>query len=96
MTYLLILFPLVMAAAAFAVPSNRWRPWLLPLVLVTVFLVLLMRSQASPGTPLSYSHFLGKVNTGQVKTVDINDKGTGIKCDPRKIVLPVQPAPVTE
>jgi hydrogenase-4 component F len=31
MIYLPILFPLVMAAAAYAVPSNRWRPWLLPL-----------------------------------------------------------------
>jgi hydrogenase-4 component F len=31
MAYLLIAFPLAMAAAAFAVPSNRWRPWLLPL-----------------------------------------------------------------
>src|SRR4051794_30429958 len=30
MAYLLILFPLVMAAVAFAVPSDRWRPWLLP------------------------------------------------------------------
>lgn len=30
MTYALILFPLAMAAVAFAVPSNRWRPWLLP------------------------------------------------------------------
>jgi len=30
MAYMLILFPLVMAAAAFALPSNRWRPWLLP------------------------------------------------------------------
>ena len=29
MTYLLIVFPLVMAAVTFAVPSNRWRPWLL-------------------------------------------------------------------
>jgi hydrogenase-4 component F len=45
MTYLLILFPLGMAAVAFAVPSNRWRPWLLPvgglgqmlLALVAVF-----------------------------------------------------------
>src|SRR5437763_8781068 len=26
----LILVPLVLAAVAFAVPSNRWRPWLLP------------------------------------------------------------------
>jgi hydrogenase-4 component F len=31
MIYLLIVFPLVMAAVTFAVPSNRWRPWLLPL-----------------------------------------------------------------
>ena len=30
MTYALILFPLMMAAVTFAVPSNRWRPWLLP------------------------------------------------------------------
>jgi hydrogenase-4 component F len=30
MIHLLILFPLVVAAVAFAVPSNRWRPWLLP------------------------------------------------------------------
>src|SRR5579859_3987117 len=31
MAYLLIGFPLVMAAVTFAAPSNRWRPWLLPL-----------------------------------------------------------------
>jgi hydrogenase-4 component F len=31
MAYLLILCPLAMAGLAFAVPSNRWRPWLLPL-----------------------------------------------------------------
>jgi hydrogenase-4 component F len=31
MAYVLIVFPLVMAALTFAVPSNRWRPWLLPL-----------------------------------------------------------------
>src|SRR6266853_4844406 len=30
MIYLLILFPLVMAAVAYAMPSDRWRPWLLP------------------------------------------------------------------
>src|SRR6266404_850507 len=30
MIYLPILFPLAMAALLFAVPSNRWRPWLLP------------------------------------------------------------------
>jgi hydrogenase-4 component F len=31
MSSLLILFPMAMAAVAFASPSNRWRPWLLPL-----------------------------------------------------------------
>ncbi len=31
MVWNLILFPLGMAAVVFAVPSNRWRPWLLPL-----------------------------------------------------------------
>ncbi len=42
MIYGLILFPLAMAALTFALPSNRWRPWLLPagglghLVLVAV------------------------------------------------------------
>ena len=30
MIYWLILFPLAMAAATFAMPSNRWRPWPLP------------------------------------------------------------------
>jgi hydrogenase-4 component F len=31
MVWSLILFPLGMAALVFAVPSNRWRPWLVPL-----------------------------------------------------------------
>src|SRR5260370_40229088 len=31
MAYVLIAFPLVMAALTFGMPSNRWRPWLLPL-----------------------------------------------------------------
>src|SRR5262245_17102115 len=30
MLYLLLGFPLAMAAVAFAVPSDRWRPWILP------------------------------------------------------------------
>jgi len=34
MAYLMILFPLLMAALAAAVPSNRLRPWLLPLTAV--------------------------------------------------------------
>jgi hydrogenase-4 component F len=47
MAVLLILIPLLMGALAFALPSNRWRPWLLPLggsvqlvlVLVAIFAV---------------------------------------------------------
>jgi hydrogenase-4 component F len=31
MIYLLIVFPLVMAALTLSVPSRRWRPWMLPL-----------------------------------------------------------------
>jgi len=31
MAYLLIVFALIMAAVTFAMPSDRWRPWLLPL-----------------------------------------------------------------
>ncbi len=31
MVYLLIAFPLAMTAVMFAVPWNRWRPWLLPI-----------------------------------------------------------------
>ncbi|MFH8681960.1 ATP-dependent zinc metalloprotease FtsH [Streptomyces lydicus] len=56
--------------------APTWRPWLLPIALVVMFLVLLMRLQSSSGTSLSYSHFLGKVDAGQVKTVDINEKGS--------------------
>jgi len=45
MIYFLVLFPLVMAAATLALPSDRWRPWILPvgalgqliLVLTAVF-----------------------------------------------------------
>src|SRR2546427_1462632 len=50
MIYLLILFPLVMAALAFAVPSNRWRPWLLPAgALGHLGLVLAFISEAEGG-----------------------------------------------
>ncbi|QHC23025.1 ATP-dependent zinc metalloprotease FtsH [Streptomyces sp. GS7] len=75
-------------------PTPAWRPWLLPIVLVILFLILLMRSQSSLGTSLSYSHFLGKVNTGQVKTVDINDKGTvaGTLKDGRKFTTQIPTA----
>lgn len=75
-------------------PTPGWRRWLLPIVLVIVFLVLLMRSQPSPGTSVTYSQFLGKVNTGQVKTVDINDKGAvdGTLKDGRKFTTQIPTA----
>src|SRR6266508_6355390 len=47
MAYLLIFFPLGMAALAFAVPSNRWRPWLLP-VAAAGHLALVGWSVAAP------------------------------------------------
>ncbi len=57
MIYLLILFPLAMAAVTFALPSNRWRPWLVPvgglgqlgLVVAAVF------GQSGDSAPLSES-----------------------------------------
>lgn len=43
MAYLLIGFPLLMAAITFAAPSDRWRPWLLP-VGALVNLVVAMKA----------------------------------------------------
>ena len=45
MAFVMILFPLLMAAIALAIPSNRMRPWLLPLTAgiysgVTVFVLM--------------------------------------------------------
>jgi hydrogenase-4 component F len=52
MAYLLIVFPLIMAALAWTVPSNRWRPWLLPLGglghLVFVAIAIFQPSDATP------------------------------------------------
>ncbi|AZQ75094.1 ATP-dependent zinc metalloprotease FtsH [Streptomyces abikoensis] len=51
---------------------------MLPLVLLNLFLVVLLARGLSAPTAaqLSYSDFVGKVDAGQVKTVDIGDKGT--------------------
>ncbi|MEU1823144.1 ATP-dependent zinc metalloprotease FtsH [Streptomyces abikoensis] len=51
---------------------------MLPLVLLNLFLVVLLARGLSGPTAaqLSYSDFVGKVDAGQVKTVDIGDKGT--------------------
>jgi hydrogenase-4 component F len=54
MIYLLILFPLLMAAVTFAVPSNRWRPWLLPVGgLVQLGLAVAAIVKAGDGAVLS-------------------------------------------
>ena len=51
MAWLLIGFPLAMTAVMFAVPSNRWRPWLLP-VGALVHLGLVVQSIFPPeGAP---------------------------------------------
>jgi hydrogenase-4 component F len=47
MGYLLVAFPLAMAALAFAVPSNRWRPWLLPIG-AAVHLALVVTALSQP------------------------------------------------
>lgn len=55
--------------------GRQW--WILPLLWVVILSVLLL-VRAPSGTPrahLSYSDFVAKVGVGQVKTIDINDKG---------------------
>jgi hydrogenase-4 component F len=54
MAFALILLPLVMAAMAAAVPSNRWRPWLLPLTAMThvaIVVRVLVRSERTIAAP---------------------------------------------
>src|SRR6516165_1768651 len=54
MAYVLILFPLAMAAVTFALPSNRWRPWLLPAgALVQLVLVLFAVFRPADLPPIS-------------------------------------------
>ncbi|MFE7296009.1 ATP-dependent zinc metalloprotease FtsH [Streptomyces sp. NPDC057579] len=71
-----------------------WRPWLLPIALVAIFVLLLGRAHNPAGTSLTYSAFLGKVDTGQVKTVDIDDKGgvSGKLKDGRKFTTQIPTA----
>ncbi|MFI7300989.1 ATP-dependent zinc metalloprotease FtsH [Streptomyces sp. NPDC050121] len=57
-------------------PTPSWTRWLLPVATLALLLVVLMRVPSpKEGASLSYSEFVGKVTGGQVKTVDINDKG---------------------
>lgn len=54
MIYCLVLYPLLMAVATFAVPSNRWRPLLLPFgALGHLGLVMTAIVQAGAGTVVS-------------------------------------------
>jgi hydrogenase-4 component F len=48
MIYSLILLPMLMAVAAFVFPSNRWRPWLLPLGALAHLVLTLLALSASP------------------------------------------------
>ncbi|MFI9721876.1 ATP-dependent zinc metalloprotease FtsH [Streptomyces sp. NPDC052396] len=59
-------------------PSPGWGRWVLALVLMTFVIILLLARGFSGPTrhQESYSDFVGKVNTGQVRTVEISDKGT--------------------
>ncbi|WAL68951.1 ATP-dependent zinc metalloprotease FtsH [Amycolatopsis cynarae] len=56
-----------------------WRSWLLPLgLLITMVLLFLPSILTGSTTTQSYSYtdFLSKVDAGQVKTVDVDDKGS--------------------
>jgi hydrogenase-4 component F len=50
MLLLLVFLPLLGASLAFAIPSNRWRPWLLPVASVG-HLLLVFRALAAPPAP---------------------------------------------
>lgn len=54
MVYLLVFCPLAMAAVTFATPSNRWRPWLLPVgALLQLLLVMATLFQAAQGETIA-------------------------------------------
>ncbi|UXY18185.1 ATP-dependent zinc metalloprotease FtsH [Streptomyces cynarae] len=59
-------------------PTPGGRQWWIVPLLWLAFLVVIMLVRAPSGTPpahLTYSDFTAKVGAGQVRTVDINDKG---------------------
>ncbi len=71
MAYLLIFFPLGMAALAFAVPSERWRPWLLPVaaaghLALVGWALAAQPTDFAPGTAWLALDPLGKVFLGFV------------------------------
>jgi cell division protease FtsH len=59
-------------------PRRGGVGWILWWIMMALAIVLLMSRAPSGGphaTALAYSDFVGKVGAGQVRTVDINDKG---------------------
>ena len=81
-------------------PTPGWRRWIVPLLL-GVFLVVMLMVRAPSGTTqkqFSYSDFTAKVGAGQVKTVDIDDKGgvTGTLKDGTKFTTRLPTALGTE
>jgi hydrogenase-4 component F len=67
MIYLLLLFPLLMAAATFAVPSARWRPWLVPVgALVQLGLVLVVLGMPGPTVASGHGEWLRLDPLGKV------------------------------
>jgi hydrogenase-4 component F len=52
MPYAMIFFPLLMAAIAFALPSERWRPWLLPFTAL-LHSLLTVKAVQDPGPALA-------------------------------------------
>ncbi|WP_037972660.1 ATP-dependent zinc metalloprotease FtsH [Streptomyces sp. NRRL WC-3742] len=57
-------------------PSSNLRRWLLPVAVLATLLVLVLFSRpGKSGTTYGYSDFLGKVDAGQVQTVNVTDTG---------------------
>ncbi|MFI0737409.1 ATP-dependent zinc metalloprotease FtsH [Streptomyces sp. NPDC021100] len=59
-------------------PKPGWGRWVLALVLV-LFVIVILLARGLPGGETheqSYSDFVAKVDAGQVRSVDIGDKGT--------------------
>ncbi|MFD2417086.1 ATP-dependent zinc metalloprotease FtsH [Amycolatopsis pigmentata] len=59
-------------------PEPGWRRWLLPFALLAVLTLLFLPSLLSPSQPtpaLSYTDLVTKVDSGQVKSVEITDQG---------------------
>jgi hydrogenase-4 component F len=75
MVYLLILFPLAIAAAAFFFPSRRWRPWLVTLggtghlMLTILALVQASKGEIISGGEVLLLDALGKVFLGFVSVL---------------------------